>query len=96
MVSVLVVGATRGLGASLTKQYASKSSNIVFGTARSTSTPTDSPKIVQWLHDVDLVNPNVGDKIVSQLQLQKPLDIVVCARPNSNPLNTFKSCAGRS
>ncbi|KAJ4391025.1 hypothetical protein N0V93_004638 [Gnomoniopsis smithogilvyi] len=76
MVSVLVVGATRGLGASLVKQYASKSSNAVFGTARSTSTPNDLPKNVKWLHEVDLMKPNVGEKIVGQLQNQKPLDVV--------------------
>lgn len=83
MVSVLIVGATRGLGASLTKQYASKSSNTVLGTARSTSAPKDLPESVKWLHEVDLTKSNVGDKITSQLENQKPLDVVVRTRSNS-------------
>lgn len=77
MVSVLVVGATRGLGASLTKQYASQSSNTVFGTTRSASSPEDSPKGVSWLHNVDLMQPDVGETLVGQLGGKKPLDVVV-------------------
>lgn len=90
MVSVLIVGATRGLGASLTKQYAAESSNTVFGTARSTSTPTDFPKNAKWLKDVDLMDSGVGDKIVGQIQDQKPLDVVVSAEPRSS---TARQCS---
>lgn len=75
--SVLVVGATRGLGASLTKQYASQSSNIVFATSRSASAPTDSSKGVTWLQNVDLMKSDVGEKIVTQLEGKKPLNVVV-------------------
>lgn len=81
MVSVLVVGATRGLGASLTKRYALQSSNKVFGTSRSASTPTDSSKGVTWLHNVDLMKSDVGEKLVTQLESKKPLDFVVRTEP---------------
>lgn len=77
MVSVLIVGATRGLGASLTKKYASQPSNTVFGTARSAKAPVDALKGVTWLHDVDLMESDVGEKLVGQLEGKKPLDVVV-------------------
>lgn len=75
MPSVLIVGATRGLGASLTKQYASQPSNTVFATARSKSSATEQENVT-WIHDIDLTKSDVGDKLVSQLQGTK-LDIVV-------------------
>lgn len=89
MVTVLIVGATRGLGASLTKQYASQSSNTVFATARSSSAPTDFPKSVQWLHDIDLMKNSVGDKIAGQLGDQKLLDVVVSLDPKKGILSSY-------
>lgn len=77
MASALIVGGTRGLGASLTKRYASQAANAVFATARASSTPKDFPDSIQWLHNVDLTNSNVGDELVSQLKGKKPLDVVV-------------------
>lgn len=78
MVSVLIVGGTRGLGASLTKQYAAQSSNSVFATARAGSTATEGSNI-QWLHGVDLTQSDVGDKLANLLKGKKPLDIVASA-----------------
>jgi hypothetical protein len=40
MPTILIVGATRGLGAALANLYASSLSNTVFGTTRSASNPT--------------------------------------------------------
>lgn len=76
MVRALIVGATRGLGASLAKRYASQASNQVFTTVRS-STPKDFPESVKWLSSIDLLKPNVGDELTSQLKGEKPLDVVV-------------------
>lgn len=76
MVRALIVGATRGLGASLTKQYASKTSSTVFATTRS-SVPKDFPENVKWLSGVDLQKPKVGDELAGQLKGEKPLDLVV-------------------
>lgn len=39
MPTVLIIGATRGLGASLVQLYAGDANNNVFGTARSSDPP---------------------------------------------------------
>jgi NAD(P)-dependent dehydrogenase (short-subunit alcohol dehydrogenase family) len=76
MVRVLIVGATRGLGASLTKQYAAKESSTVFATTRS-SIPESLAQSAKWLSGIDLQKPNVGDDLAAQLKGEKPLDLVV-------------------
>lgn len=78
MVSVLIVGATRGLGASITKKYAA-SNNTVFATTRSDSGPKDFPDKIQWLKNIDLTKSSVGDDLVKQLKTLK-LDVVVSAK----------------
>lgn len=75
MVSALIVGATRGLGASLAKRY-SQVANTVYATARSSTTRKDFPDSIQWLHGVDLLKPNVGDELAGQLKGKEPLDVV--------------------
>ncbi|KAK7751664.1 hypothetical protein SLS62_006324 [Diatrype stigma] len=78
MPSALVVGATRGLGAALVKQYASQSATAeVYGTTRSGSAPQGFPDSVKWLSNIDLTNPDVGDSITQQLKGAQPLDVVV-------------------
>lgn len=77
MVSVLIVGATRGLGASLTKQYAAQGFNTVYATSRSDSGSKDFPDSVNWLTNIDLTKSNVGNQLAKQLEGKKPLDIVV-------------------
>lgn len=78
MSSVLVVGATRGLGAELVKQYASKGSTV-YGTSRSDKKPDGFPKGVKWLYNIDLTNSKVADELVKQLKGEQPLDTVVSA-----------------
>ncbi|KAF5573298.1 3-oxoacyl-reductase [Fusarium pseudoanthophilum] len=73
---ILIVGATRGLGASLTKKYAEKSENIVYGTTRSSEGPKDSPSGVKWLSDIDLMQSNAGQKLASLLDPTQPIDSV--------------------
>ncbi|KAK3693754.1 oxidoreductase [Podospora appendiculata] len=77
MLRVLIVGASRGLGASLAKQYAAKDGTTVYGTARSDSSPEGFPESIKWLSGVDLMKPDVGDSIVGGVQGSKPLDIVI-------------------
>lgn len=80
MPTALIVGATRGLGAALTKQYAGSEKDwTVYGTARSSDKPSGFPDSVQWLTAVDLVKPDVGDAIANQLKasMSKPLDLVI-------------------
>ncbi|KAI1417302.1 oxidoreductase [Hypoxylon sp. FL1857] len=77
MTSTLIIGATRGLGASLVKQYASDPSTTVYATARSSSTPSGFPNGVKWLSNIDLTKSDVGDRLASQLKGEKPLDVVI-------------------
>ncbi|KAG4284166.1 3-oxoacyl-(acyl-carrier protein) reductase [Fusarium proliferatum] len=77
MAVILIVGATRGLGASLTKKYAEKSENTVYGTTRSSEGPKDSPSGVKWLSDIDLIQSNAGQKLASLLDPAQPIDSVI-------------------
>ncbi|KAI1472504.1 oxidoreductase [Daldinia caldariorum] len=77
MSSVLVVGATRGLGAALVKEYASNPDTMTYATTRSEATPDGFPDSVKWLSGIDLTNQNVGDNLSNQLKGEKPLDIVI-------------------
>ncbi|KAI1405219.1 oxidoreductase [Hypoxylon fuscum] len=77
MTSSLIIGATRGLGAALVKQYAAQSSSLVFATTRSGAAPGGFPDGVKWLRNIDLTKSNVGDSLTSQLKGEKPLDVVI-------------------
>ena len=76
MSRILVVGATRGLGASLAKHYASSSNNTVWGTTRADWAPKGFPENINWACGVDLMKPEVGNILTSQLS-SEPLDLVV-------------------
>lgn len=84
MAVILIVGATRGLGASITKKYAEKSENTVYGTTRSSEGPKDSPSGVKWLSDIDLMQSDAGQKLASLLDPAQPLDSVVSSISNSS------------
>ncbi|KAK9241843.1 hypothetical protein V1506DRAFT_549425 [Lipomyces tetrasporus] len=78
--SVLILGATRGLGASLTNLYASKPSTTVFATTRSNtppSSPSSSCKDANWLVDIDVASPEVGQKLISQLPSSTKLSTAI-------------------
>ncbi|RHZ45224.1 oxidoreductase, short chain dehydrogenase/reductase family superfamily [Aspergillus thermomutatus] len=80
--NILIVGATRGLGASLRRLYASKASSTttVFATTRSSAPPEDSSESesrVSWLQNVDISQPDVGDTLVSQLPSSTKLSSVI-------------------
>ncbi|KAI1841641.1 hypothetical protein JX265_012536 [Neoarthrinium moseri] len=77
MPRVLVVGATRGLGASVVKQYTSENPQSVYATTRSESKPDGFPEGITWLSKVDLTNPDVGNVLAEQLKGEDPLDTVV-------------------
>jgi NAD(P)-dependent dehydrogenase (short-subunit alcohol dehydrogenase family) len=77
MPSVLIIGATRGLGASLAKEYASESSNTVYATTRSHPGPSGFPQTIQWLPNIDLTRSTVGDDLTQQLEGKTALDAVV-------------------
>lgn len=64
--NILVVGATRGLGASLRALYAQDSTRHVFATSRSESAP-QAEQSTTWLTGIDLTKSDVGQKLVSQI-----------------------------
>lgn len=74
---VLVVGATRGLGEHLAKQYASQPDTTVYGTARARDEPKGFPDNVKWLTGIDLTDSQVGDKIVKSLDSKDKISVVV-------------------
>ncbi|KAI9804188.1 MAG: hypothetical protein M1825_001590 [Sarcosagium campestre] len=81
--AVLVVGATRGLGSSLIKLYASKGSTA-YATTRSSTAPAGDSKSptspnIHWLTSVDVSQATAGSSLVSALQSSKAgkLDTVI-------------------
>ncbi|KAL2056973.1 hypothetical protein ABVK25_002712 [Lepraria finkii] len=65
MPTVLIVGATRGLGASLAKQYASQSARV-FATSRSKDTP-ESTKDITYIPLIDVAKEDAGSKLAKHL-----------------------------
>jgi NAD(P)-dependent dehydrogenase (short-subunit alcohol dehydrogenase family) len=69
MPNILVVGATRGLGAALVSYYTSQPSTTVYATSRSSSPPShsDNTDNVHWLTNIDLMSPSCGIRLSSSL-----------------------------
>jgi len=78
MPSILIVGANRGLGASLAKLYAA-SGWTVFGTTRSHDKPDGFPDSIHWIPSTDLMRSDVGSTLAVHLKslISEPLDLVV-------------------
>lgn len=73
MSTVLIVGATRGLGASLANHYAAVNSSTttttVYGTSRQSAPPTTaSPNNIHWISNVDIGTAAAGPTIVRALR----------------------------
>ncbi|KAH8693713.1 oxidoreductase [Talaromyces proteolyticus] len=67
--NILIVGATRGLGASLATLYASlPSTSTVYTTTRSSKPPASPshPKF-RWLLNIDISQPDIGSTLTTQL-----------------------------
>lgn len=88
MPNILIVGATRGLGAELAKHYAANSSNTVTGTARSTPKDTLHPAIT-WISGIDIATEPAGRTLVSSLKGAKQDVVVVVA--GFFPKETFEA-----
>lgn len=91
MAPVLIVGATRGLGAELVKLYAGQGV-ATHGTTRADSSPEGFPEGIKWLPKVDLMRPDVGDTIVRTLGPSIPLGTVVCLlqlAPSQTPIEVY-------
>lgn len=74
MPNVLIIGATRGLGLELAKQYQARG-DVVTGTARS-----DPPKVasagIKWVPNVDLSTESAGANLIKGLPRQN-IDLVI-------------------
>ncbi|KAI9050599.1 hypothetical protein LZ554_005758 [Drepanopeziza brunnea f. sp. 'monogermtubi'] len=67
MPNILIIGATRGLGASLANAYAAQKDTTVFGTTRQDAAPTGLDKKIIWVKSVDVSQEGVGARLVNQL-----------------------------
>ncbi|KAE9370866.1 oxidoreductase-like protein [Stipitochalara longipes BDJ] len=82
MPNVLIIGATRGLGASLANQYASHPSTTVYGTTRSAEAPKGKGhhEGIKWAKGIDLNEKEAGKKLVEELRkigVDGGLDVVI-------------------
>lgn len=77
MPSALVVGATRGLGQSISTRYLSKSFTV-YGTARG-SISEDATTNVKWIRDIDLMHESAASTLIKGLKDQSAgkQDIVI-------------------
>lgn len=73
---VLIIGATRGLGASLLHAYASDSRNTVYATARG-DPPDPSAKNVHWVGHIDLTKEDAVSSIPKKLPSSVRIDTLI-------------------
>ncbi|KAH7071729.1 hypothetical protein FB567DRAFT_584355 [Paraphoma chrysanthemicola] len=78
MPTILVVGATRGLGASIVKTYAANPDNRVLATARSSNPPANAQNIA-YISGIDIAEPDASSKLLQYLQSSKTshLDLLI-------------------
>ncbi|KAF1844309.1 NAD(P)-binding protein [Cucurbitaria berberidis CBS 394.84] len=78
MPTVLVVGATRGLGASIVQTYATDPNNRVFATARTPNPPANT-KNITYIPNIDLESADAGSSLLHFLGTASisHLDIVI-------------------
>jgi short-subunit dehydrogenase len=80
MSSILIVGATRGLGEQLLQRYASIPSNTVYGTSRSTTPPSaPSGPNIHWIPSIDLTYPDCGKTLSNALATKKINTAIITA-----------------
>ena len=77
MPNILVVGATRGLGASLLHTYSTGPNVYVFGTSRDSDTPTASHNI-NYIPGIDVAEEAAGSRLVNAIKpTGETLDVVI-------------------
>ena len=87
MPNVLIVGSTRGLGASLANAYASQPSTTVYGTTRSAEPPKGHHEGIKWAKSIDLNEKDAGKKLVEELGtlgVKGGIDVVVSFASTKN------------
>ncbi|TKA32087.1 hypothetical protein B0A50_01334 [Salinomyces thailandicus] len=78
MPNVLIIGATRGLGHELAKQYAQREYSVT-GTARSDHKPQGAHHDIHWLTDVDIATESAGKTVAQGLKGHKQDLIIITA-----------------
>lgn len=81
MTNILIIGATRGLGASLATIYSAQANTTVYGTARN-EIPKGLDERIIWVKGIDLVEEDVGEKLIKGLRevrfMEGSFGVVVC------------------
>ena len=76
MSKILVVGASRGLGNELLKEYAKAPKNTVVATSRSDKSEESSGNI-KWISGIDVASESAGSKLAAHSKNSGPFDIVI-------------------
>ena len=76
MPTILVVGASRGLGSELVKKYAANPDNTVIATSRS-ETHEPSGSNIKWVSGIDVGIEEAGSKLAAASKDYGSLDIVI-------------------
>lgn len=80
MPSVLIVGATRGLGKALTSYYVDTLSYTVYATSRSRAPPeSHALDQISWITDIDLSKPSVGQDLATGLKGKSVNTVIITA-----------------
>lgn len=85
MKTVLIIGATRNLGAALAKEYAKQPSTIVYATARYAK-PLQHAQNIHWIGGVDISHENAGATLTLHYNNEFPIDIVYFVATASSSL----------
>ena len=74
MPSVLVVGASRGLGCELMKKYAARGDKVI-ATTRSNKSDQSSDRVT-WVTGIDVASESAGSKLATACKSSGPIDIM--------------------
>jgi NAD(P)-dependent dehydrogenase (short-subunit alcohol dehydrogenase family) len=85
MKTVLIIGATRNLGAALAKEYAKQPNTIVYATARYAK-PLQYATNVHWIGGVDISQEKAGATLTLHYNNDFPIDIVYFVATASSSL----------
>ncbi|KAJ6620980.1 oxidoreductase [Mycena sp. CBHHK59/15] len=77
MPTILIVGGTRGLGASLAAVYAA-AGDTVYATARSDAPPASPSHLnISWIPNIDIASDTAGPALASALPAHAVIDILI-------------------
>ena len=75
--NVLIVGASRGLGSELAKQYA-QANYTVYATSRSSKTEASNSANTKWIGDIDVAQESAGAKLAAAIKpAAQSIDVLI-------------------